>query len=161
MSFSASQAYLESKPYVFLGNGDLYSSAVTITTEQANAITSEYEGELYQNLSADYDAGAQAIGTGAWDTLSPDQQTAIYDIAFNIGLHRTPNGTPPHYGIEDIKTLWPLLLSHNWSATARRILGLGLNPQRKADDATLINSGKTADYQSVIGDTTRRSSGLQ
>lgn len=122
---AVSVANLESKAFTFK-NKQPYSKAVSVTTQQANSITNVVEQNAYNNLKADYDAATTAAS--GWDSLMGNQQTAILDIAYNIGLQRHPAVTG-HYGIEDT-TLWPLLVKHDWSKAASRILRLGINANR-------------------------------
>jgi hypothetical protein len=77
--------------------GNPASTSVSLTTTQANTITNTVETAFYNQLSADYTAVAGS--SGGWGTLSANRQTAIFDLAYNIGLHRNP---PMHYGIEDL-----------------------------------------------------------
>ena len=118
--------------------GNPTSTSVSLTTTQANAITNAVETAIYNQLSTDYTAAAGS--NGGWGTLSANRQTAIFDLAYNIGLHRNP---PTHYGIEDLK-LWTLLTQHDWTAAAARMAGTGGDPNRKLADANLLLDGLSA-----------------
>jgi probable HAF family extracellular repeat protein len=120
--------------------GNPTSTSVSLTTTQANAITNAVETAIYNQLSQDYTAAAAQYGNGGWNTLSANRQTAIFDLAYNIGLHRNP---PTHYGIEDLK-LWTLLAQQDWTAAAARMAKTGGDPNRRQADANLLLDGLTA-----------------
>jgi hypothetical protein len=123
--------------------GNPTSTSVSLTTTQANAITNAVETAIYNQLSQDYTAAAAKYNKGGWNTLSANRQTAIFDLAYNIGLHRNL----PHHGIEDLthnNNLWTLLAQQNWPAAAARMATTGGLPKRRQTDANLLLDGLTA-----------------
>ncbi|MET4524959.1 FG-GAP-like repeat-containing protein [Bradyrhizobium sp. JR18.2] len=113
------------------------SLSVSLTTTESNAITLATETAIYNQLSADYTAAAAGYGNGGWETLSANRQTAIFDLAYNIGLHRNP---PTHYGIEDL-SLWPLLAKQDWANASVRMEKTGGDTTRRVQDAIKLFDG--------------------
>ncbi|MEO6841458.1 MAG: AIDA repeat-containing protein [Bradyrhizobium sp.] len=125
--------------------GNPTSLSASLTTTEANAITLEAETETYDRLSSDYTAAAAQYGNGGWDTLSSDRQTAIFDLAYNIGLQRNP---PQHYGIEDLQ-LWTLLAKQDWANASVRMAHTGGDLARRAADAIKLFNGPTMQLPTV------------
>ena len=90
-----------------MDNNTSYSTGVSLTISQANALTYYTETNLYNELAAAYGGG--------WTSLTANEQTAIYYVAYNLGLHR-----PDQQGILNLKnnTLWTLLVQQDWSSAA-------------------------------------------
>jgi hypothetical protein len=103
---------------------NLTSTAVSITTAEANALTNYTESVIYNGLAAAYN-GAAASGAG-WNTLSSAQKTAIYDIAYNFGLHRPADNGLDNHGLLDngygslsyLRTFWSDVVAYQWNAAA-------------------------------------------
>ncbi|MBC9976676.1 hypothetical protein, partial [Bradyrhizobium campsiandrae] len=138
------------------------STAVSITLEQANAITNYAEQSILDKLSRDYTAKAATYGQPGWDALTASQQTAIFDFAYNIGLHRDP---PKHYGLEDLTAgvaptnhVWDLLAQHNWLGAASFLYKQYLHASKEQHDrryaeADLLLDGQTSSLKFETGQT--------
>lgn len=96
------------------------------------------EQQFYDNLSKDYSAAAAKIPkAGGWETLTSNQQTAMLDIAYNIGLRPEPG----HPGLEGSPTFWGYLVGHKFQQAADLLLKKfpSVNMQRKVDDAAYLD----------------------
>jgi hypothetical protein len=124
--------------------GNPASEAVSLTTTQANAITNYTEQYIYDHLSADYTNDPGNTAHVAFTSLSANRQTAIFDFAYNIALHRT--GT--HKGIEDLtyssNNMWNLLVTQQWTTAAQLMAHEFGDASRRGQDAQMLLDGLSA-----------------
>ena len=101
------------------------STGVSLTTSQANALTTYAEQATYTTLVNDYNTDAATYGN-SWSTVPGGARTAITDMAYNFGLSRFES-----------YDFWQEVIKQNWTAaqTELRTWGGPANLQnRRAQD---------------------------